>query len=43
MFMSKEILLTVEGLKKLEDELFYLKGEKRTEIAERIKVALELW
>ncbi len=38
--MAKEIILTVEGLKKLEDELFYLRGEKRQEIAERIKVAL---
>lgn len=38
--MSKEIILTAEGLKKLEEELFYLRGEKRQEIAERIKVAL---
>ena len=37
---SKEVLLTYEGLKKLEDELLYLKGEKRVEVAERIKQAL---
>ena len=38
--MSKEIILTEEGYKKLEEELNYLKSEKRQEIAERIKVAL---
>lgn len=39
--MSKnEVLLTYEGLKKLEKELEYLKGEKRKEIADRIKQAL---
>lgn len=38
--MSKEIILTESGLKKLEEELTYLKGEKRQEISERIKVAL---
>ncbi len=37
---SKEVLLTYEGLKKLEDELEFLKGEKRVEVAERIKQAL---
>ncbi len=37
--MSKAVMLTVEGLKKLEEELDYLKGEKRKEIAEKIKVA----
>ncbi|HOK43748.1 MAG TPA: transcription elongation factor GreA [Thermoclostridium caenicola] len=37
---QKEVLLTYEGLKKLEEELEYLKGEKRKEIAERIKAAL---
>lgn len=36
----KEILLTQEGYDNLENELEYLKTEKRTEIAERIKVAL---
>lgn len=37
---NKEIYLTYEGLKKLEEELETLKGPKRTEIAERIKQAL---
>ena len=37
---EKEILLTQEGYDKLEQELETLKTEKRTEIAERIKVAL---
>jgi transcription elongation factor GreA len=37
---GKEIFLTYEGLKKLEDELEQLKGEKRREIAERIRQAL---
>jgi transcription elongation factor GreA len=37
---KKEVLLTYEGLKKLEEELEYLKGERRKEIAERIKQAL---
>ncbi len=36
----KETILTYEGLKKLEEELEYLKTEKRKEVAERIKVAL---
>jgi transcription elongation factor GreA len=37
---KKEILLTQEGYDNLEKELEYLKTDKRTEIAERIKVAL---
>ena len=37
---QKEVLMTYEGLKKLEEELEYLKTEKRKEISERIKVAL---
>ena len=37
---EKEVILTQEGFDKLEEELNYLKTEKRTEIAERIKVAL---
>lgn len=37
---NKEVVLTYEGLKKLEDELEHLKGPKRREIAERIKQAL---
>ena len=36
----QEVILTQEGYDKLEEELNYLKTEKRTEIAERIKVAL---
>ncbi len=38
--LSKEIVLTYEGLKKLEDELDRLKGVKRREVAEKIKQAL---
>ena len=38
--MEKEIILTYEGLEKLEKELEYLKGEKRLEVAEKIKQAL---
>ena len=37
---KKEVLLTYEGLKKLEQELEFLKGENRKEIADRIKAAL---
>jgi transcription elongation factor GreA len=37
---QKEILLTYEGLKKLEDELEELKTVRRREVAERIKIAL---
>ncbi len=37
---NKEILLTQEGYDNIEKELEYLKTEKRSEIAERIKVAL---
>lgn len=36
---NKQILLTSEGLKKLEEELEYLKTEKRKEVAEKIKHA----
>lgn len=38
--MTKQVLLTDEGLKKLEAELDELKTVKRKEIAEKIKVAL---
>lgn len=38
---EKEVLLTVDGLKKLEEELEYLKSVKRREVAERIKQAIE--
>lgn len=37
---EKEVLLTKEGLEKLEAELDYLKNVKRIEVAQRIKVAL---
>lgn len=37
---NKEFILTQEGYDNIEKELEYLKTEKRTEIAERIKVAL---
>jgi len=36
---AKEIVLTAEGLAKLETELEYLKTEKRKEVAEKIKQA----
>ena len=36
---QQEVILTQEGYNKLEEELNYLKTEKRTEIAERIKIA----
>ena len=36
---NKAVLLTQEGYDKLEEELNFLKTEKRTEIAERIKIA----
>jgi len=38
--MSKQILLTDEGLKKYESELEHLKTVRRKEIAEKIKIAL---
>jgi transcription elongation factor GreA len=37
---EKEVILTPEGLKKLEEELEHLKSVKRREVAERIKVAI---
>ncbi len=38
--MVKQVVLTKEGLEKLEKELHELKGVKRKEVAEKIKVAL---
>lgn len=38
---NKEVVLTIEGLKKLEEELELLKTEKRREVASRIKQALD--
>jgi len=37
---AKKYVMTYEGIKKLEDELEYLKTVKRKEITEKIKVAL---
>jgi len=37
---SKEVILTQSGLKKLEEELAYLKSVKRREVAARIKTAI---
>ncbi len=39
--VEKEVILTLEGLNKLEKELEYLKTVRRREVAERIKQALE--
>ncbi|MBQ6413946.1 MAG: transcription elongation factor GreA [Ruminococcus sp.] len=39
MQMAKPVMITAEGLKQLEEELQYLKGQKRREVAEKIKVA----
>lgn len=38
--INKEVLLTPDGFKKLEDELDFLRTIKRKEVAERIKVAI---
>jgi len=40
MATDKQVLLTYEGLNKLENELEYLRTEKRKEVAEKIKHAL---
>lgn len=37
---EKEVILTPDGLRKLESELEHLKSVKRREVAERIKVAI---
>jgi transcription elongation factor GreA len=37
----KEIILTAEGYEKLKHEIDYLRGDKRREVAERIRVARE--
>ena len=39
--MSEKVILTKEGLKNLEEELEYLRSNKRKEVAKRIKQALE--
>ncbi len=38
--MDKEVILTKEGLKKLEEELTHLETTKRKEVADRIKEAI---
>jgi transcription elongation GreA/GreB family factor len=38
--MSNKIFVTKEGLKKLQDELIFLKEEKRVEIAAKLKEAI---
>jgi len=37
---EKEVILTQDGLRKLEEELEHLKSVKRREVAERIKIAI---
>jgi transcription elongation factor GreA len=37
----KEVILTAEGYEKLKQEIDHLRGEKRREVAERIRVARE--
>ena len=37
----KEVILTAEGYKKLQQEIDHLRGDKRREVAERIRVARE--
>src|ERR671928_1503026 len=39
--MQRDVLLTPEGLDKLKEEIEYLSGVKRREVAERIKEARE--
>jgi transcription elongation factor GreA len=39
--LLKEVILTPEGFKKLQEEIDHLRGEKRREVAERIRVARE--
>ncbi|MEA2272706.1 MAG: transcription elongation factor GreA [Solirubrobacteraceae bacterium] len=41
MAMAKDVILTPEGLEKLNEELEYLQNDKRREVAERIKEARE--
>lgn len=41
--MSKTILVTKEGLKKLQDELEHLKNITRVEIAAKLKEAISFW
>jgi len=38
---EKEVLLTGDGVKRLEDELHFLKSVKRREVADRIRTAID--
>jgi len=40
MVLDKKVMLTEEGLKKVQEELHYLKGVERKEIAEKIRNAV---
>ena len=37
----KEVILTPEGYEKLKEEIEYLRGDKRREVADRIRIARE--
>ena len=39
--MLKEVILTPEGYEKLKQEIDLLRGDKRREVAERIRIARE--
>ena len=39
---DKRVMLTADGLKKLQEKLDYLQGERRKEVAERLKAAIAL-
>lgn len=39
---DKRVLLTADGLKKLQEKLNFLKGERRQEVAARLKAAIAL-
>ena len=39
---DKSVLLTADGLKKLQEKLNFLKGERRQEVAARLKAAIAL-
>ena len=39
---DKSVMLTADGLKKLQEKLDYLKGERHKEVAERLKAAIAL-
>ena len=41
--MSNKVLVTLEGLKKMEEELKHLKEVERVNVAERLKEAISFW